>query len=98
MHLLARDVIQTAGDGRAGIIFQDGTRVSLGPNTEVSVEQFAYEPAQGRLELLLRMARGVLAYVSGRIAQRSPQSVRLQTPVGIVGLRGTSFAVSLEQP
>jgi hypothetical protein len=98
MHLLAKDVIQTVGDGRVGVIFLDGTRVSLGPNSELSVDEFAFAPAQGQLGLLLRLTRGILAYASGKIAQLAPQTVRLQTPVGIVGLRGTSFAVALEQP
>jgi hypothetical protein len=96
MHLLVDDVLQTSADGRLGVIFQDGTRISLGPNTELKIDRFVYEPADGKFALLLRLARGVLTYVSGKIAKFSPQSVGVQTPVGIVGLRGTHFAVSIE--
>jgi hypothetical protein len=96
MHLLVDDVLQTSADGRLGVIFQDGTRISLGPNTELKIDRFVYEPADGKFALLLRLARGVLTYVSGKIAKFSPQSVSVQTPVGIVGLRGTHFAVSIE--
>jgi len=96
MHLLVDDILQTSADGRLGVIFQDGTRISVGPGTEVKIDRFLYEPAVGRFALLLRLARGVLTYVSGKIAKFSPQSVSVQTPVGIVGLRGTHFAVSVE--
>lgn len=96
MHLLVHDVLQTSSDGRLGVILQDGTRVSLGPDTELKIDQFVYEPAGGKFGLFLRMARGIMAYVSGKIAQFSPESVHVETPVGVVGLRGTQFAVSLE--
>ena len=96
MHLLVSDVVETPGDGRVGIIFQDGTRISAGPGTEVKIESFVYEPVDGKFGLLLRLARGVLAYVSGKIAQFSPGSVTVQTPAGIVGLRGTHFAITTE--
>ncbi len=98
LHLQARDVLLTGADGRLGLILNDGTRISIGPNTEISVDRFTYEPARGQLDLVLRMVRGVMVYVSGKIAELAPQSVRVETPVGILGLRGTRVGVSLEQP
>ena len=75
MHLLLNDILQTAADGRLGAILQDGTRISLGPNTELKIDGFIYAPADGKFSLLLRLGRGMLAYSSGRIAQFSPESV-----------------------
>jgi len=96
MHLLPDDILQTSGDGRLGVILQDGTRIGLGPNTELKIDRFVYEPAEGNCALLLRLTRGVLAYVSGRIARLAPDAVTVETPVGVLGLRGTHFAVSIE--
>jgi hypothetical protein len=96
MHLMLNDILQTAADGRVGVILQDGTRVSLGPNTELRVDRFIYQPVEGKFGLVLRLGRGVLAYISGRIAEFSPGSVSVETPVGVLGLRGTHFAVSIE--
>ena len=95
-HLLANDRLQTAADGSLGVILQDGTRASLGPNTSLEIDHFIYEPAKGHFEMFLRLLRGVMVYVSGKVAQFSPRSVRVETPVGIVGLRGTELAISLE--
>ena len=95
-HLQAHDSLRTAADGSMGVILQDGTRVSLGPNTTVEIDRFTYEPVDGKFSLLLRLSRGVLAYISGKIAQFSPAAVQVETPVGIVGLRGTELAISLE--
>ena len=96
MQLVLNDVLQTSADGGLGVILGDGTRISLGPNTELKVDRFVYQPAEGKFGLLLRLGRGVLAYISGRIAQFSPESVSVETPVGFIGLRGTNFVISIE--
>jgi hypothetical protein len=95
-HLQPGDILRTGAGARLGAILRDGTRISLGGNTEVSIDRFVYEPAQGRFDLLLKLARGVFAYASGKISQFSRDAARVETPVGVVGLRGTHFAISLE--
>jgi hypothetical protein len=95
-HLLPNDGLRTAQDGGIGVILQDGTRLSLGPNTELKIDRYVYQPVDGKFGLLLKLARGALAYVSGKIAQFAPASVSVETPVAILGLRGTEFAVSLD--
>jgi hypothetical protein len=96
MHLLVNDILQTSEDGRLGIIFQDGTRISLGPGTEIKINDFIFEPAEGKYGLFLKLVRGVLVYISGKIAKFSPGSVGVETPSCVIGLRGTYFAVSTE--
>lgn len=87
------DTVRTGADGRVGISLKDDTRVSLGPGSEVRLDRFLYAPAEGRLGLVLRFVRGIAVYVSGRIARLAPDSVRLETPAGIVGVRGTTVAI-----
>ena len=79
LHLLMNDTLQTSADGRLGAILQDGTGIGLGPNTELKIDTFIYEPADGKFGLLLRLARGVMAYFSGRIAHLAPGSVTVET-------------------
>ncbi len=87
------DSLRTGTDGRVGITLKDDTRVSLGPSSEVRVDRFAYAPAEGQLALVLKMVRGVAAYVSGRIAKLAPDAIQLETPAAIVGVRGTTLAM-----
>jgi hypothetical protein len=87
------DGLRTSADGRLGITLQDDTRVSLGPGSEVRVDHFAYAPAAGQVGFALKIVRGVVAYVSGRIAKLSPDSIHLETPAAIVGVRGTTLAI-----
>jgi len=87
------DSLRTGDNGRLGITLRDDTRVSLGPGSEVRLDRFAYAPAQGQLGFVLKMVRGVAAYVSGRIAKLAPDAIRLEPPAAIVGVRGTTIAM-----
>jgi hypothetical protein len=91
------DSVKTGADGRIGITLKDDTRVSLGPSSELRLQRFIYEPGSGSLGMVLQFVRGVAAYVSGRMAKLAPQSIRLETPAAIVGVRGTSLAIRVDQ-
>lgn len=95
-EIYAADGLRTGADGRIGVTLKDDTRISLGPSSEVHLERFAYAAADGSLGLVLKIVRGAAAYVSGRIAKLSPDSIRLETPTAIVGVRGTSLAIRVE--
>jgi hypothetical protein len=87
------DGLRTGPDGRIGVTLKDDTRVAIGPASEVRLDRFLYAPADGQLGFVLKIVRGVSAYVSGRIAKLAPDSIRLETPTAIVGVRGTRLAV-----
>lgn len=87
------DALRTGADGHLGITLKDDTRVSIGPGSEMRVDKFVYAPAEGHLALVLNVVRGVMAYVSGRIAKLSPDSIRLETPAAVVGVRGTTLGL-----
>jgi hypothetical protein len=90
------DVLRTGSDGRVGVTLKDDTRVSLGPSSEVRVDRFSYAPAEGQLAVVLKIARGVVAYVSGRIAKLAPDAIRIETPSAILGVRGTTLVVKAD--
>jgi len=87
------DSLRTGDDGRIGITLDDDTRVSLGPSSEVRLDTFHYAPAEGSVGLAMQFLRGIAVYVSGQIAKLAPDSIRLETPSAIVGVRGTTLAV-----
>ena len=91
------DTLRTGADGTVGLTLKDDTRLSLGPDSEVRLERYVYAPGTGGFAMVLRFARGVAAYVSGRMAKLAPDSIRLETPSAIVGVRGTTVAIRVEQ-
>lgn len=92
VELYEKDRIQTGTDSSLGITFRDGTQVSLGENSDFAVEEFAFEPQKGVLSFIMSLMQGSLVYVSGRIAVLAPETVRIRTVNGTVGVRGTRFA------
>ncbi len=93
-----KDTLKTGGDGSLAVVFKDDTLLSIGPNSEVVINEFLFSPAEGKLSIITRLIRGTSAYLSGIIAKLSPQSVRYETPVADIGVRGTKFAVQVEGP
>jgi hypothetical protein len=94
--IFASDTLRTGGDGSVGVTMRDDTRLSLGPDSEVRVERYVYAPGEGGFGMVLKFVRGVAAYVSGRIAKLAPDSIRLETPAAIVGVRGTTVAIRVD--
>ena len=90
------DTIRTGADGSVGVTLKDDTRLALGPSSEMRVDRFVYAPGSGSFGLALKFVRGVTAYVSGRMAKLAPDSIRLETPAAIVGVRGTTLAIRVE--
>ena len=95
-EVFASDTLRTGADGTVGVTLKDDTRLSLGPSSEVRLERYVYAPAEGGFGVVLKFVRGVAAYVSGRIAKLAPDSIRLETPAAIVGVRGTTVAIRVE--
>jgi hypothetical protein len=90
------DSLRTGPDGTIGVTLKDDTRLALGPGSEIRLERFAYAPGNANLGMVLRFVRGVTAYVSGRLAKLAPDSIRLETPSAIVGVRGTTLAIRVQ--
>ncbi|UUZ72735.1 FecR domain-containing protein [Polaromonas sp. P1(28)-8] len=89
--------LKTGPAGTLGVTFKDNTVMSFGPDTEMTVDEYLYAPAQGQLKLGTRLAKGSLNYVSGMLAKLKPEAVTVKTPGGIIGVRGTQFAATVQE-
>jgi hypothetical protein len=94
--LFQNDSLKTGADGSMSVVFIDDTLISVGPNSELAINEFHFSPADGKMSFVARLLKGTSAYVSGIIGKLSPQSVRFETPVANIGIRGTKFAVKIE--
>jgi len=91
------DVLRTGTDGSLGVTFKDDSLLSLGPNSEIVIDEFLFAPAEGKLSIITRMLKGTMAYLSGVVGKMSPESVRFETPVASVGIRGTKLLVKIDE-
>jgi hypothetical protein len=91
------DVVETGSKGSVGMTFIDNSRFSAGPNTRIELKQFHFNPTTHDGEFTTDMNRGTLAIISGQIAKRSPEAMKIKTPATIIGLRGTKLAVKVNE-
>lgn len=90
--------LKTGKAATLGVTFRDNTVMSFGPDTELTVDEYLFAPAQGKLKLGARLDKGSLNYVSGVIAKLKPDAVSVRTPTGTIGVRGTQFLVNVDEP
>jgi len=91
------DVLTTGPNGSVGITFIDNTRFSAGPNSRIELKQFSFNPTTQEGEFVTDVQQGTLAIISGQIAKRSPDAMKVKTPTTILGVRGTKFAIKVDE-
>lgn len=96
MKLSQGDSIRTGPSSTAGLIFEDDTVISLGSNSEMSIETFLFDPAAEKLKFVTRLVQGTFSFISGQIAKLAPDQVKHETPDATLGVRGTKFLVKIE--
>ncbi len=94
--VFAMDVLKTGENGSIGVRFNDDTVISLGADTEFSVEEYMFQPKDNSVSFISRMTQGTLHYISGAIGKLSPSSVSVKTPTGTIGIRGTRFLLKVD--
>ncbi len=95
--LFEGDVLNTGVRGRVQILFRDGARLSLRPNTEMSLDEYKFtEAAPERDRSRMNLRRGGFRTVTGRIGQRSRGRYRVDTPFAQIGVRGTDWGALAE--
>jgi hypothetical protein len=96
MKINQGDTIITAKKSSAGLIFDDDTVVSLGPESEIQIESFLFKPVEKELSFIARMIQGTFSLISGKIAKLAPDKVKIETPDATLGVRGTKILVKTE--
>ena len=92
----ATDTIVTGADGSVGISFVDNSLLSMGPNSELAIDRFAFNSTTHEGTFNTSLRKGTLAVVSGKIAKQSPTAMKVKLPASILGVRGTVFLVRVE--
>jgi hypothetical protein len=91
-----KDTITTA-NGKAGITFQDDTRVQITEHSRLVIDNFVYDGEKKTGKLGMKMALGTIKYASGQIAKNDPQQVMVETPTATIGVRGTDFSGTVDE-
>ncbi len=83
------DVLNTGARGFAIIAFNDGSKMTLRPNTTFAIDQF--NATAGQEAAVFRLLKGGLRAITGAIGKAKPEAVRINAATATIGIRGTSF-------
>ena len=86
----------TTSEGASAIIkLQDGTRMTVRPNSEMVISQYQFKENAPDNGMLMQLVRGGFRAVTGLISKGSPNAARVQTNTATIGIRGTDFDARL---
>ncbi len=82
----ANERIVTGAEGRAQLLFADGSAFSLGPGSDVVLDTFVYDPDRSTGKIALLVAKGVFRFVGGKLSKGQPVTISAGTAT--MGIRG----------
>jgi hypothetical protein len=90
------DRLVTSEGASAVIKMQDGTRMTIRPNSDMVIQQFRFATAEPlNNSMVLRLLKGGLRAITGLVSKGSSNSARIVTPTATIGIRGTDFDARL---
>jgi hypothetical protein len=92
--IVFRERINTEVKGQTQILFLDESALSVGPSSDLTIDEFVYDPHTDTGKMALSTTRGVFRYVGGTIS-KAEGAVTVDTPVATIGIRGGAFLLRL---
>jgi hypothetical protein len=89
-EVLFQDLLKTGKEARLEVILEDDSVITLGERAELLVDEFVYDPGKRKGNLALTVSKGAFLFVGGKIEGIKDSKVKITTPVGILGIRGTT--------
>lgn len=96
--IMSMDTVITKSESEAKLKFKDDTVVRITPNSRLLIDDFVYDPNQSDAsKVALKATLGTIRYASGQIARNDPQKVAITTPTATISVRGTDFAMTVDE-
>lgn len=101
--VLSSDTVITAAASRAQLLMSDGARIAIRPDSRIVIDEYVYAAASSTGasvvssddKSVISLIKGGFRSITGAIGKDNPQNYEVRTAVGVLGIRGTNFAVLL---
>lgn len=90
-ELVKHDQIVTKEKSKVQVIFQDETIITIGKNSQFSVDEYISDGADSEVQLSL--FKGAMRTITGKIGKANPQKFKVKTKTATIGIRGTNFII-----
>ena len=88
------DSVVTGGASQAQIRFTDGGLVSLAPNTQFNITNYANVDDPGKDSFAVNLLRGGMRAITGLIGKRNRENYKVTTSTATIGIRGSGFSAN----
>lgn len=94
------DEIESAADGGAKILMVDESSVFLGPGSKLVVADMGFVEVDGKVaqntSMSVKAVSGAFRFVTGKVAKANPDNFKVETPMGLIGVRGTDISSQVQ--
>lgn len=88
-----RELIETEQESATEVEFVDGTRLTVGPDAQVNLDEFVYGGPPGTDRMVMTMTKGMSRFVTGSMDKAAYE---IRAPGAIIGVRGTEFTIMVD--
>lgn len=87
------EFVETGPQAHAELRLDDQTKLALGPNASLRLDDFVIGRSEGVTTIGVNMVKGTFRFLTG---SRDSKSYRIETPSATIGVRGTIFDVYVD--
>jgi hypothetical protein len=92
------DSVNVGSRSETHITFNDNTRVKIKENSKLVIDDFVYDPKKSDAgRMAMKVTLGTVQYASGQIAKNNQQNMNIKTPTATIAVRGTDFAMTVDE-
>ena len=92
-EVVRNEVVRTAADSDARLVFRDDTNLSLGPGSTLKLDRTVFDdPKAG--DIAIKLTQGAFRFVTGH---SNKEAYEIKTPIATMGVRGTTLDVLVER-
>ena len=92
MKVFLGDRVITDAAGEVQLLFKDGTRMVVGPNSELMLDELVYRAGASENKFIVRAFNGAFRFITG---EAEKDAYLIHTPSATIGVRGTIFDFSV---
>jgi hypothetical protein len=81
-----KERIQTKSSGSVQLLFLDKTSMTIGPNSDLTIDEYVYDPSANTGKLAATLGKGALRFVGGQISHNGDAEIK--TASALIGIRG----------
>jgi hypothetical protein len=101
--IFSSDAVITGSASRAQLLMSDGAKIAIRPDSRIVIDEYEYAAASSSGAAVsstadssvVSLVKGGFRSITGAIGKDNPQNYEVRTAVGVLGIRGTNFAVLL---